>query len=190
MNAKLWLAVKLYTWDHISAPGHHSQQKGTLHPTLGSHSKGENIILSQPSVTYSKALTKYWTGKYPLCRVTKVAIRPIPLDNWFDMGICLRRLDSDFFFIFKLKLFSFTLGVFHLSIKPVSSPHHWLWGASFPSGKALKRTPESEKHESCGCSQLWGLCPQRDGFSLRACKCWEAIKSEYVRGFSYARKDT
>lgn len=26
------------------------------------------------------------------------AIGPIPLDNWFDTGICLHRLASDFFF--------------------------------------------------------------------------------------------
>ena len=56
---------------------------------------------SQPAITYSEALTKYWTGEYLLCRVTKVAIGPIHLDNWFDMGICLHRLDSDFFFNFQ-----------------------------------------------------------------------------------------
>lgn len=56
---------------------------------------------SQPAITHSKALTKYWTGEYLLCRVTKVAIGPIPLDNWFDMGICLHRLDSDFFLNFQ-----------------------------------------------------------------------------------------
>lgn len=164
--------------------------KGSSSPYLGSCSREENIIHSQPATTYSKALTKYWTGEYLLCRVTKVVIGPIPLDNWFDMGICLHRLDSDFFFLFKLKLFSFTLGVLHLSIKPVSSPPHWLWGASFPSGKALKRTPESEKCESWGCSQLQGLSPQRDGVSLRSCKCWEARWPEYEHGFSHARKDT
>lgn len=48
-------------------------------------------------IIYSKVLTKYWTGTYLFLGVTKIAIRPIPLDNWFDKGICLRRLDSEFF---------------------------------------------------------------------------------------------
>ena len=60
--------------------------KGSSSPYLGSCSREENIIHSQPATTYSKALTKYWTGEYLLCRVTKVVIGPIPLDNWFDIG--------------------------------------------------------------------------------------------------------
>lgn len=67
-----------------------------------------------------------------------MAIVLVALGNWFDMGIRLHRLDSEvfgFFFPFRLKLLSFTLGVFHLSMKPVNSPSHWRRGASFPSGK-------------------------------------------------------
>ena len=72
-----------------------------------------------------------------------MAIVLVALGNWFDKGICLHRLDSEFF-PFKLKLFSFTLGVFHLSMKPVNSPSHWLRGASFPSGKP-RREPWSQR---------------------------------------------
>ena len=79
-------------------------------PYLGSCSREANIIHSQPAITYSKALTKYWTGEYLLCRVTKAAIGPIPLDNWFDMGICLHRLDSDFFFFSGWSWFNSHLG--------------------------------------------------------------------------------
>lgn len=69
------------------------QQKGTPPPTLGSHLRGKHHSFSTSYyIIYSKAFKKYL-----FLGVNKVAIGPSPLDNWFDIGICLPRLDSEFF---------------------------------------------------------------------------------------------
>lgn len=95
-----------------------------------------------------KMLTKYRTGNFLLHGIISMAIALVVLGSWFDMGICLHRLDSDFF-PFKPELFLFTLGVLHLSVKPVISPAHWFRGASFPSGKP-QREPWSQGSMSLG----------------------------------------
>lgn len=46
--------------------GNYLVTEGSSSPYLGSCSREENIH-SQPAITYSKALTKYWTGEYLLC---------------------------------------------------------------------------------------------------------------------------
>lgn len=112
-----------------------------LTPTKGSYSyfvklplKRERYNFFSTECNLFKVLTKYLTGNCLLHGVIEMATVLVVLGNWLDRGVCLHGLDSGFLPL-ELKLFSFTLGVLHLSEKPVNSPSHWLRAASFPGGK-------------------------------------------------------